>query len=204
MNQEQAKAILVLAHGAGAGSQSEFMQQICNKITEISNFEIKVRLFDFPYMQQIAQTGKKRPPDRMPKLLESFQAQVAQLNSNIPVFVAGKSMGARVALQVHNLSDKISGYIALGYPFHPVGKLDKLRLEGLDDFSGRGLIIQGERDSFGNFDQVQTYSLSSDIELCWIEKADHSLKPLKSTGISHDEALNTTAAKIIEFIYANI
>ena len=58
-------AQLILAHGAGAGSQSEFMQSIANGLSEIG---IKTWLFDFPYMQTMYELGKRRPPDRAEKL----------------------------------------------------------------------------------------------------------------------------------------
>ena len=62
-------ATLVLAHGAGAGADSEFMADIAR---ELASQAINVVRFNFPYMMTIKETGKKRPPDRMPKLEVSF------------------------------------------------------------------------------------------------------------------------------------
>lgn len=197
-------AQIIIAHGAGAGSSHPFMQTIADYIFEQSKQRIKVSLFDFPYMVQMAQTGKRRPPDRMPKLIEAYQKEVNDKLPNIPLFVAGKSMGARVALAVYNQTDDLKGFIGLGFPFHPVGKPEKLRLEGMIDFSGNALIIQGERDTFGLKSEVLTYPISNSINFKWITQADHSLKPLKKSGITPETALITTANYIIEFIYANL
>ena len=76
----QACATLILAHGAGADSQSEFMRYMQR---EISDSSIDVITFDFPYMLRRQETGKKSPPDRMPKLIESFKQQIEQVNSDI-------------------------------------------------------------------------------------------------------------------------
>ncbi|MCU4674612.1 hypothetical protein N7931_03105 [Catenovulum sp. 2E275] len=199
------KAQLVLAHGAGAGSKSDFMQQICNKITDLSQGEIKVIMFDFPYMQIIEQTGKKRPPNKMPVLVEAFIEQVKQLDLNLPVFVGGKSMGARVALETilaceqQNIAD-IKGYFALGYPFHPVGKPDKLRLDLLNSVSTKGLIIQGERDTFGNKSEVERYNVRHNYQFKWILSGDHSLKPLKSSGLTQLQTITQAANWVVDFI----
>ena len=47
----------------------------------------------------------------------------------MPLFIAGKSMGGRVATQVaadENVNDLIQGVVVLGYPFMPPGKPEKL------------------------------------------------------------------------------
>ncbi|EWH11005.1 hypothetical protein DS2_05535 [Catenovulum agarivorans DS-2] len=196
---------LILAHGAGAGSQSEFMQSVCNKLTEFTksekNYQLEVILFDFPYMQQIHTTGKKRPPDKMPKLVEAFKQQVLHLGEDDIVFVAGKSMGARVALETILATDRnIRGAIALGYPFYPPGKPEKHRLELISKTTKPCLIVQGERDTFGNRDWVSQQAFSNNIKVNWLKAADHSLKPLKSSGVTHEQALDYACHTIIEFI----
>ena len=39
------------------------------------------------------------------------------------------------------------------------------------------LILQGERTSFGRREEVDSYSLSQQIQLRWIPSGDHSFKP---------------------------
>lgn len=200
---------LILAHGAGAGSQSDFMQLICNKVTEFTKKQMKenveVILFDFPYMQQIHATGKKRPPDKMAKLVAAFEQQVGQVSADDIIFVAGKSMGARVALETILASNRtINAVIALGYPFYPPGKAEKHRLELLQKITAPCLIIQGERDTFGNRAWVEQQALSNNIQINWITAADHSLKPLKSSGVSHEQALDSASHAIVEFIKAHV
>lgn len=199
------QAQIILAHGAGAGSSSDFMKQICNKITEVSQNKIKVILFDFPYMQLIEQTGKKRPPNKMPVLAQSYIEQISQVNPNLPLFIGGKSMGARVALQAcldADMPANLRGYIALGYPFHPVGKPEKLRLNLLNAVNLPGLIIQGERDTFGKKAEVAGYQINDNYQFNWIETGDHSLKPLKASGFTQLQMIEAAAQSIKEFIDA--
>lgn len=99
---EDAKALFVFAHGAGADLEHSFMQQI----TQLLNFnDISVLRFNFNYMDRRRIEGTRRPPDRMPKLLRCYKSVLAQLNNlnefkDLPVFIGGKSMGGRVAATI--------------------------------------------------------------------------------------------------------
>jgi predicted alpha/beta-hydrolase family hydrolase len=42
--------------------------------------------------------------------------------------------------------------------------------------------VQGERDPFGNRDEVSGYKLSKRIQVLWLLDGDHSFKPRKSSG----------------------
>ena len=90
----KARAQFIFAHGAGAGSDSEFMQTMANLI---SQHGIDVALFDFQYMQIAKETGKRRPPERAPKLLAYFSEVLAERQPELPLFIGGKSMGGRMA-----------------------------------------------------------------------------------------------------------
>lgn len=52
-------ACLILGHGAGAGKEHEFMQYMAKALVAKG---ISTVLFNFPYMQTIKATGKRRPP----------------------------------------------------------------------------------------------------------------------------------------------
>jgi predicted alpha/beta-hydrolase family hydrolase len=62
------------------------------------------------------------------------------------------------------------------------------------------LIIQGERDALGNRQAVAGYALSAAIKLHWLTAGDHDLKPLKSSGFSHQQHLIAAADAIAAFI----
>ncbi|MDO6695556.1 alpha/beta hydrolase [Aliiglaciecola sp. 3_MG-2023] len=199
-------ARFIFAHGAGANKQSHFMEQIA-KLLCLGGVEV-VR-FDFPYMLRAAEKNKRQPPDRANILLQDFTEMVNSADTELPLFIGGKSMGGRMASMLESAGtvenvNLIKGVICLGYPFHPPGKPEKQRTEHLYDAKLPILIIQGERDTFGNRSRVESYQLPSIIDVQFLAAADHSFVPLKSSGIGVDEHIRSAADQIIKFMKGQI
>lgn len=176
------RAHIILAHGAGAGLDSEFMQTFARELVALG-FEII--LFNFPYMEKRALDGKRRPPDRAPKLLDHFHAVINEVGFDKPLIIGGKSMGGRIASMIAAEGNfPFDGLLLLGYPFHPPGKPEKLlqRTEHLKDINIPTLLIQGERDTFGGRALLETLNLPEIFEICWMPDGDHSFKPRKKSG----------------------
>ena len=113
--------------------------------------------------------------------------------------LAGKSMGGRMAsLLVDELG--ADALVCFGYPFHPAGKPDTLRVEHLHGLRAPTLIIQGERDALGNRGEVEGYALPARIALHWLTAADHDLKPLKSSGLSHEQHLAAATSAVAAWV----
>ena len=192
-------ARFVFAHGAGVGLDHVFMEQITNLLV---NADIEVVRFNFPYMIKRMQDGKRRPPDRMPALVEAYQKIVDELDYALPTFIGGKSMGGRVATIVAaDAQLPIKGVIALGYPFHPQKKPDKLRLSPIAQISHPLLIVQGERDALGNKQEVLSYTCTKQCQLLFLEDGDHDFKPRVKSGYKHQQHLATCAQKMVKFIH---
>lgn len=141
----------------------------------------------------------------MPKLLDCFQdilAQVGQYNvEQLPIYLAGKSMGSRVAATLLKSSpQKANGCIAYGYPFHPQRKADKLRLEPLQGINTPTLIVQGERDLLGSKSECNDYDLADCVSIHFVEDGDHDLKPRVRSGFTHEQHVDTAARLTREFI----
>lgn len=187
----QRRGTLLLAHGAGAPMDSEFMQQLA---MALSGQGISVVRFEFPYMQARRISGKRTPPNPMPRLLDAFREQWRELKRmhSGPLLLGGKSMGGRVASM---LADELhaSGLVCFGYPFHPPGNPEKTRVEHLATLVTPALLVQGTRDALGRPAEVAGYSLSSVIELHWLETADHDFKPLKRSGQNQAEMIEQAA-----------
>jgi predicted alpha/beta-hydrolase family hydrolase len=158
----------------------------------------RVVRFEFPYMAHVRGTGRRRAPDRLPVLQESFREQVRVERQAWPdrqLVLGGKSMGGRVAsLLVDELaaSDNVRGCLCLGYPFHPPGRPLQLRTAHLAGLRSPTLILQGERDPFGKPEEVEGYTLSPQVQLHWITSGDHSFRPSRRSGL--EEAGNLAAA----------
>ena len=93
VNGDKGAPTFIFAHGAGAAMDSEFMTTIAEGLADRG---IRVVRFEFPYMQQQRLTGKRRPPDRQPKLLEHFQTVIDQLGVVNPI-IGRKSIGGLMA-----------------------------------------------------------------------------------------------------------
>ncbi len=180
---------LILAHGAGAAMDSEFMSFVAQGLGEAG---VRVLRFEFPYMAGRRVDGKRRPPDREAVLLETWREAVRECGAERP-FIGGKSMGGRMASMV---ADEVgaAGLVCLGYPFHPPGRPDRLRTAHLEQLQTPALIVQGTRDTFGTRDDVSTYALNDAITVHWIEGGNHDLRaPGRSKGQSWGEAIAAVA-----------
>ncbi|MCZ4280774.1 alpha/beta hydrolase [Kiloniella laminariae] len=186
---------IIFAHGAGAPMDSPFMDFYSQNLA-LSGHQV-VR-FEFPYMAERRSSGKKRPPDKMEKLLPFFQ-QIADSQKHRPLFLAGKSLGGRVASLIADQVN-IAGFICLGYPFHPVGKPEKTRTDHLATLKTPGLILQGTRDPFGTPDEVAGYHFSQTIKLHWVEDGDHDLVPRKRSGRTKTQNWEECLQRIDSFI----
>ncbi|HSX87872.1 MAG TPA: alpha/beta family hydrolase [Pseudomonas sp.] len=195
---DEARATLILAHGAGAPMDSEFMQAMAQSLAARG---IAVVRFEFAYMAARRLDGKKRPPNPQAKLLEQWRELYALVRQRVagPLAIGGKSMGGRMASL---LADELGAdaLVCLGYPFYAIGKTDKPRIAHLADLQTPTLIVQGERDALGDRAAVAAYPLSAAIEVLWLTAADHDLKPLKSSGFSHEQHLHTAADAIAAFL----
>ena len=201
---DQAATVLILAHGAGAGSDSEFIEFFAQSLTgpELAG-ELVVCRFDFPYMAAHRSTGRNPPPDRVAVLIETWHQVInfVRRSSTPPhyLLIGGKSMGGRIASMVAE-DKKVDGIVCLGYPFHPPGKPDKLRTEHLEDLTIPMLICQGERDVFGHRAESNSWRLSRSIKFSWLTDGDHSFKPRKRSGLTETENRTTACQSIVEFI----
>jgi predicted alpha/beta-hydrolase family hydrolase len=185
---------LVLAHGAGAPMDSPFMNAMARGLADRG---IRVARFEFPYMRVRREAGKSRPPDREPVLLQAWRDAVEAVGGN--VVIGGKSMGGRMASLV---ADEIGarGLVCLGYPFHPPGKPETLRVKHLEHLKTPALFVQGTRDALGSREDVEGYSLSPAIRLVWLEDGDHSFKPRVSSGHTEKGHLAAAVEAVAEFM----
>lgn len=195
---------LVLAHGAGKGMSSPFMDLISQAIVSVAqpSATIRVLRFEFPYMRRIRQEGRRRPPDREPVLKSAFRsvaAEVRAAGTQTCLAIGGKSMGGRIASL---LADElgVDALVCLGYPFHPSGRPERTRTAHLGALRTPTLICQGERDPFGTRDEVAGYSLSGSIELRWLEGADHDFRPRGRSENDQGQVIAVVADAVAGFL----
>jgi len=190
---------LVLAHGAGQGMDSPFMESMARLIAARG---IRVLRFEFPYMQSIRRTGTRRPPDSASRLMAAWHQALDRLAEHglepDRLLIGGKSLGGRMASLVA-AERPVAGLVCLGYPFHPSGRPAQTRVEHLRGLRVPTLICQGTRDPFGSPGEVAGYRLGPAIRLVWIEDGEHSFMPGRSSGRTWEQNLNQAADAVAQW-----
>jgi uncharacterized protein len=193
-----AAAVLVLAHGAGAGQKHPFMVAAAKGLAARG---ISLVTFDFPYMRE-----RRHVPDKAPVLEAAFKDVIdatREWSGAREVFIGGKSMGGRMATHLGAQGvDGLRGIVALGYPLHPPGRPDKPRTEHLPSIRVPVLIVQGERDTFGTPDELKPViaTMRANVTLHVVAAGDHSLAV---RGKKKDEAFQGVLALVASWVRAN-
>lgn len=153
---------------------------------------LHVERFDFPYRRE-----GRRAPDRANKLIASLRADVADLCARLGttpdhVVLGGRSMGGRMCsmavagatgatakgAETHEEPLPAAGLVLLGYPLHPPGKPERLRVEHLPDIVVPTLFVQGDRDPFGTPEELAAAqaTIAGPVTSVTIPGARHELK----------------------------
>ncbi len=193
---DDAAQTVVLAHGAGAPMDSPFMERMA---LGLSGRGLRVVRFEFPYMQRRRESGMRKPPDMAPKLVNAWRDVIDRLGGGSRLHIGGKSMGGRIASMI---ADEVGarGLVCLGYPFHPPGRPDRLRVAHLKDLETPTLIVQGERDALGSREEIDGYELTRSIRIAYLNDGDHSFKPRKSSGRTYEQNMNQAIAAVADFV----
>jgi predicted alpha/beta-hydrolase family hydrolase len=187
----------IVAHGAGGGMDTPFMNRIARGVAAK---DIRVIRFEFPYMRRRREEGRPTgAPDRQPALIQAWREVIEAYRTGTKLFIGGKSMGGRIATIVADEA-AVAGVVCLGYPFHPPGAPQKLRTAHLETLQTPTLIVQGERDPFGTRQEVASYALSECIRIEWMPDGDHSFKPRASSGLHETQNLDHAIAAVSAFI----
>ncbi len=134
----KARALLALGHGAGGGVEAPDLTAVKQAALAA---KIAVALVTQPY-----RVAGRRSAAPAAQLDEAWLAVVPKL-PKLPLFVGGRSSGARVACRTAQQA-KARGVVALAFPLHPPGKPEVSRADEL--LSGvPTLVVNGDRDPFG-------------------------------------------------------
>jgi predicted alpha/beta-hydrolase family hydrolase len=200
----QADRAVLLAHGAGADMNATTLTTFAHALAAAG---VPTMRFNFPY-----RTAGKRAPDRAPVLAAATREAASELarETNLPperVVLGGRSMGGRYAsLAVGDADDPLPalGLVLLGYPLHPAGHPEKMRVEHFPRLHVPVLFVSGTRDSLANADELrkQAQSIRGPVSFHWIESADHGFKPLKASGLTTETALRAAAQAVVTWVSA--
>ena len=196
----EARALLVLGHGAGAGMRHVFMEEMAGLLAErgVGTFR-----YQFPYME----AGRRYPNPQRSLTATVRQAVEAahQAAPDLPLFAGGKSMGGRMtslAAADAPLAG-VRGIAFLGFPLHGIGKRPGIeRSEHLHEVELPLLFVQGTRDRLANLDFLRPVveRLGFRATLHVVDGGDHSFKVLKRSGRTHEEVMGEVADAVAGWI----
>ncbi|WP_428263100.1 alpha/beta family hydrolase [Haliangium sp.] len=181
-----ARALYVLAHGAGAGMDHPFLEAVCAGLAKrgVGSFR-----FQFPYTE----AGKRRP-DPPATLLATVRAAIDAAHSrypSLPLVAGGKSMGGRMSSQLMAAASHpaVRGLVFLGFPLHPAGRPGSERGAHLAAVTAPMLFLQGTRDPLADLALIRPLvaSLGPRATLHVVDGGDHSFKVLVRSGRTEHE-----------------
>lgn len=176
-----AKCMLTLAHGAGAGMHHPFMQQLSEALFER---QVATLRFNFPFMEN--EKRRADVPAIAHKTVEAAIRYAQEAHPSLPVFASGKSFGGRMSSQYLALQpgSAVRGIIFYGFPLHPAKKPSIERAEHLKSVIQPMLFLQGTKDALAEWKLVESVCASLDnATLVKIDGADHAFKKGKENLI---------------------
>ena len=192
-----AKWMLALAHGAGAGMSHPFMSALADALAAVGVATLR---YQFPYMEQ-----RRRTPDTPSVATATVAAAVraaAEAAPGLPLLAGGKSFGGRMtstAAAELGLQD-VRGIVFFGFPLHPPKRPATKRGDHLSQVKQPMLFLQGTRDDLADLDLLRPIcaKLGERATLHVIDGADHSFhvpkKSAKTDAEVLEELATTTAA----------
>lgn len=187
-----ARRILALAHGAGAGMNHPFLAKLS---TELASAGFATLRYQFPYMEK-----RRRVPDPPAILTATVAAAVrtaAEMGEGLLLFAGGKSMGGRMTSQAaaEGLLEGVTGLVFFGFPLHPPNRPGTKRANHLAKVSLPMLFLQGTRDAFADLELLRPIitQLGPRATLHLIADADHSFHVPKKSGKTDADILKELA-----------
>lgn len=161
---------LVLGHGAGGGPGARDLIALAEALPASG---ISVVRMEQPWS---VRGGRVAP--RPEALDAAWLEAVGQVPRDVPLVVGGRSAGARVACRTAAQVEAV-GVLALAFPLHPPWKPERSRFGELAASGVPTLVVQGERDGFGQPDEFP----HGEHELAVVPYANHGMAVPKA----HDQ-----------------
>ena len=178
LSPESPSAVLVLAHGAGAGMDHPFMSSLAEELRDI---QIATVRFNFPF----SENKKKRPdpPAVAEKTVHEIIVHAHEAFPEVPLFAGGKSFGGRMTSQLLSKSEIsfVHGVVFFGFPLHAPGKPSLDRASHLKELKMPLLFLQGTRDALAEWSLIKKVTSGlPKATLQKIEGGDHGFRQGKS------------------------
>jgi uncharacterized protein len=194
-----ARWLLLLGHGAGAGMQHPFMEDIAGRL---AGRRVATLRYEYPYMR----AGSRRPDHA--GILEQVSRGVAEWAAvqcaEYRLAAGGKSMGGRMTSRAHAAAPlpRVERLVFLGFPLHPAGTPSVARADHLHGIATPMLFVQGGRDRLAALPLIRDVCerLGARATLHLVEHADHGFDVTRRSGRTRDGVLDGIAAAVAAWL----
>lgn len=193
---------VLLAHGAGSDKDAPALKAVASSLADAGVPSLR---FDYPY-----RVAKKRAPDRAPVLDRATRDAAAELakRAGLPaerLVLGGRSMGGRYCSLIvgdEEVPVPALGLLLLGYPLHPAGQPDRLRVDHFPRLRMPCLFVSGTRDSLAGRDALAkaAKAIKGKVTFHWLESADHGYRPLKASGRTLPDVVAEVAKVSVDWV----
>lgn len=159
---------LLLAPGAGADRDHHTLRAVADALSPLP-----VERMDFP-----ARKAGRRGVDRPPVAIAAVEHEAAALCTTARIrpdrlVLGGRSFGGRMCSMAVAAGLPAAGLVLLGYPLHPPGKPDVLRINHFPSITVPCLFVSGDRDPFGTPDELerQVRTIPGPVEVVFVPGA---------------------------------
>lgn len=177
-------AVLVLAHGAGAGMHHAFLGAFAGGLAARS---VAVLRYRFAYMER--GTRRVDPPPLAHAAVRAACAEASRRFAGATIVAGGKSFGGRMTSQAGSVAPLagiagLAGLAFIGFALHPAGKPAVERARHLERIARPMLFLQGTRDTLASLElrEPVVAGLGAVARLVRIDGADHGFHVLARSG----------------------
>ena len=202
----EARALLILAHGAGGGMKSAFLEDMARLLAArgVGTFR-----YQFPYMEQ--RRPRTDPPAVATRTVRAaVDAAIATMRADgrsLPLVAGGKSFGGRMT--AYAVAEKplrrVRGIAFLGFPLHPPKNPATERWEPMPRVGVPMLFLQGTNDALADLALLRPLigALAPPTALHVVEGGDHSFKVTKkATGRTMKDVMEELATTLAAWALA--
>lgn len=190
-------ALLVLGHGAGGGVDAMDLKLLAGFLPGEG---ITVARFEQPW-----RTAGRKVAVPPPRLDVGWLAAMEELRSmaeyaDLPLYVGGRSAGARVACRTANALGA-RGVVCLAFPLHLPGRPDRSRAPELLEPKTPRLVLQGTKDTFGSADEVrQAAAEDPGVRVVELPGVDHGYRVAKAATWTAADLRTELKRQVLDFV----
>jgi uncharacterized protein len=198
-----AAACFVFAHGAGAGMNHPFMDNVARAL-----FDRRVATLRYQFPSMEARARRPDPPAVAQATVRAAVDAARQRCPDMMLIAGGKSFGGRMTSQAQAASalPNVSGLAFLGFPLHASGKPSTDRASHLSKIFIPMLFLQGGKDKLAELPLIRivTEKLGSGATLHVINEADHAFHVPKRSGCTDENVVDETADVVADWLTERI